>query len=184
MAIEKHTTDAVIIDTYDVGENDTLVKLFTHSYGLIFAMAKSARKLESKLKLHIKKGKYASVTVVKGREMYRLTGIVEEDNDIKIYSSAIIAEVLDRFIKAEGRHSQLYNKLHSLAALNIESKVLRLVSYIITLIDLGYADAEMLGCKNIDEYKSMSLYEMCLICTNNQDKIRRYVKEVISNTML
>lgn len=184
MAIEKYTTDAIIIELYEVGENDMLIKMFTHAYGLIFVMAKSARKIESKLKLHIKKNRYASVTVVKGREMYRLTGILEEDNSIKLQSSVIISEVLDRFINAEGRHAQLYNKLRSLAGMNIDSKVLRVAAYIISLIDLGYADAQVLGFEDIEKYKNSSLEELCLICANSPDRIRRYIKEVISNTML
>lgn len=184
MAIEKYTTNALILDIYNVGENDLLIKVFTFDFGLIFAMAKSARKVESKLKMHLKKNRYVSITVVRGREMYRLTGAVEMFSDIKIESSSVVSEAVDRFIKAEGRHSQLFNKLQGLASMGMEKKSLRIVSYLITLIDLGYADVSILGFKDLESYKKSGLDEICLTCINSQERLRRYIKEVIENTML
>ena len=184
MAIEKHTTEAILVSTYHSGENDLNLKLFTKDFGMIFALAKSARKLESKLKTHIKKSRYCSATLVKGKDIYRLVGIVESQDDVNVSSGVIIVESLDRFMRAEGKHAQLYNKLYLLSLLNIDTRLLRITSYIITLIDLGYADANILGYEDIDDYKSASIDEICLICSNNQPKIRAYIRDVINNTML
>ena len=78
MAIEKYVTKCIVIESYDRGEHDRVYKLFTREYGMVLAHAKSIRKLESKLRAHVRPRSVALVTLVQGKEVWRLVGAEEE----------------------------------------------------------------------------------------------------------
>jgi recombinational DNA repair protein (RecF pathway) len=83
MAIEKYVTQCLVIESYDQGEHDRVYKLFTREFGMITAHAKSVRKLESKLRAHVMPRSMSLVTLVQGKEIWRLVG-AEEQADIPV----------------------------------------------------------------------------------------------------
>ena len=78
MAIEKYVTRAIILESYDQGEHDKAYKVFTREYGLLICQAKSIRKLESKLRAHMLPRSISLITLVQGREVWRLVGAENE----------------------------------------------------------------------------------------------------------
>ena len=80
MAIEKYTTEAFILKQYEQGENDLVYKVWTKDFGIIFALARSIRKVNAKLRPNTKKNDFLVMTLVKGKEVWRLTG-AEESKD-------------------------------------------------------------------------------------------------------
>lgn len=71
---KKYTTDAIILDTYDHGEADRSFRLFTEDFGVIFATARSVRKVESKLRFGLQKYAQSEISLVYGKGGWRITG--------------------------------------------------------------------------------------------------------------
>ncbi len=184
MSIEKYTTKAFVLAMYDNGENDKSFKLFTRDFGLIIAHARGIRKLESKLRGHILVGHLILVTIVQGKEVWRITGCEEINIESRFRNEVI--KIIERFIKGEGSHKKLFDKLNYICetAENYNEIDLRLFTYFILLVDLGYADATVIGAKNIDEYKSWSVEDLYVHFVITKDLIRKHVQMVIKDTHL
>lgn len=184
MAIEKYTTKAFVLAMYDNGENDRSYKLFTRDFGLIIAHARGIRKLESKLRGHILVGHLILVTIVQGKEVWRITG-AEEINIKSLFRNEVI-KIIERFVKGEGAHKKLFDKLNYICetAGNYNESDLRLFTYFILLVDLGYADAEVIGAKNIDEYKSWSIEDLYVHFIIAKDHIRKHIQMVMKEVQL
>lgn len=184
MAIEKHTTKAFVLASYDNGENDRSYKLFTRDFGLIMAYARGIRKLESKLRGHILVGHLILVTIVQGKEVWRITGC-EEINIESLFRNEVI-KIIERFVRGGGVHKKLFDKLNYIcgAAENYHESDLRLFTYFILLVDLGYADATIIGAKNIEEYKSWSVEDLYIHFVIAKDHIRKHVQMVLKDVQL
>ncbi len=112
MAIEKFTTRGLILNQYIYGEHDVMIKAYTEDFGVIMVLAKSLRKRESKLKAHVRKYHYVSLTIVKGREIYRLTGATEIlFNNKKQNLIAEISKLIERLYGGEIKQASLFNKI-------------------------------------------------------------------------
>ncbi len=184
MAIEKYTTKCIILDAYDQGEHDKAYKVFTREFGLLICQAKSVRKLESKLRSHMLPRSVSLITLVQGKEVWRLVGAEKE-----MVESPYIHEVttlLKRFVRGEGAHKSLYDRV--IAFLDTEEQydeqTVRLLLYYILLVELGYADAKAIGAKDIKEYVAFSindLYTHLLLC---KAQVRTHVQEVLKEMQL
>lgn len=184
MAIEKYVTNALVLDAYDQGEHDRAYKLFTREFGLIICHAKSVRKLESKLRAHLLPRTISLVTVVKGREVWRLVGAEKQNLTPRYIHEA--TSLLKRFIRGEGSHKTLYDRI--LVYLEESSSYAegkaRLLLYYILLVELGYADAKVIGAKNIEEYISFSVQDLYTHLALNEAGVRKHVKEVLEEIQL
>jgi recombinational DNA repair protein (RecF pathway) len=182
MAIEKYTTETFVIESFDQGEHDRVYKLFTRDFGLVMAHAKSVRKLESKLRAHVLPRTISLVTLVQGREVWRLVGAEERKTLGESFHD--IAQLLKRFVRGEGAHKSLYDRL--LDFLSVEStfdaQKSRLLLYYVVLVELGYADAKAIGARDIKEYIGWNmgdLYTHLLLShTNVRDHVREVLKEI------
>lgn len=67
------TTMAYVLDAYPNGESNFVYKLFTRDLGLLYAHAQSVREMKSKNKYALQVGYPAEVTLVRGREVWRVT---------------------------------------------------------------------------------------------------------------
>ncbi len=220
MAIEKFTTRGLILNHYLNNEHDVALKVYTEDFGVIMILAKSLRKKESKLKAHVRKYHYANLTLVKGREIYRLTGAVEilhkkvtdyiKAKDALINKQNLVAEVcklIERLYGGEIKQSSLFNKIFNYISqyhkdtsydsdsldnvenpetkkVNIDYSVYRIAIYSIILIELGYMDANVLGIKNINEYKTMNINDLLLNVSLYKNNINRELHKAIRESML
>ena len=213
MAIEKFTTRSLIINQYANGEHDTALKVYTEDFGLIVVLAKSLRKREGKLKAHVRKFHYANLTIIKGKEIYRLVGateillerkrdtslMVKFTNDIKIKNEVVkkqnlIAEVsklVERMYGGEIKQPSLFNKIFNYISHYYETEnnsrdysLYRAAIYATILIELGHMDANVLGVRDINEYKNMSIEILLLNTSLYRSSISRELHKSIKESML
>jgi hypothetical protein len=64
-----------------------------------------------------------------------------------------------------------------------EQKV-RLLLYFVVFVDLGYADATVIGIQGIDEYKKMTIDELYTHLLLNHTAVRAHVLTVLKETQL
>ncbi len=184
MAIEKYTTPAIVIESFDQGEHDRVYKLFTREFGMVMAHAKSIRKLESKLRAHVLPRSVSLVTLVQGREVWRLVGAEEKDNmGNMVYD---VSQIIRRFIRGEGAHKTLYDRLIDFFVVEktLDRQKSRLLIYYIILVELGYADAKVIGAKDIKEYIKWSVEDLYTHLLLSYDRVRAHVHEVLKETQL
>ncbi len=184
MAIEKYVTKCIVIDSFDNGEHDRVYKLFTREFGLVLARATSVRKLESKLRAHVIPRSCSLVTLVQGRETWRLVGA--EGNQIKETFMYEVAELLKRFIRGEGAHKNLYDKVLTLieTSKRYDEQKRRLLLYYILLVELGYADARVIGAKDVQEYMSWSVDDLYTHIILAYTPVREHVQAVLKEMQL
>lgn len=184
MAIEKYVTKCIVLDAYEQGEHDKAFKVFTREYGLLICQAKSVRKLESKLRAHMLPRSVSLITLVQGKEVWRLVGA--ETQSVKSPYIHEVTTLLTRFIRGEGAHKALYDRIILfLSSKEIyDEQVTRLLLYYIILVELGYADAKVIGANNIKEYIAFSiddLYTHVLLHTAN---VRAHLHEVLKEMQM
>lgn len=184
MSIEKYTTKAIVITWYDHGEHDRSYKMLTRDFGVIVAHAKSIRKLESKLRAHMSLTSEVMVTLVKGRELWRLVGAEEVSSRNSFFHEVI--PLIGRFIQGEGTHKTLYDKLIELSHRGdtYDATTKRLMMYFIILVSLGYADARVAGARDLKEYLSWSVDEMYPLVVLRYEDIRQHVYMVLKEMQM
>lgn len=184
MAIEKYVTKAIVIEAYDSGEHDRSYKLFTREYGLIIAHAKSVRKLESKLRAHILPRTISLVTLVKGREVWRLVGAEEQKSPNRYIHD--VTQLVQRLMKGEGEHTVLYDRLISFLDKvgSFEELKARILLYYIVLVDLGYADIKIIGAKNLKEYNSWGIDDLYTHIVLSDKVVRAHIHAVLQDIHL
>jgi recombinational DNA repair protein (RecF pathway) len=184
MAIEKYVTRCIVLDAYEQGENDKAYKIFTREFGLIICQAKSIRKLESKLRAHMLPRAISLVTLVQGKEVWRLVG-AEKDVTTSLYIHEV-TQLLKRFVRGEGAHKALYDRIINF--LNCDEKydeqIVRLLLYYMFLVELGYADAKVIGAKDIKEYIAFSINDLYTHLLLNKTFVRTHVQEVLQEMQL
>ncbi len=184
MAIEKYTTEAIILDVYDQGEHDRVYKVFTKDFGLIMCHAKSIRKIESKLRAHILPRTISLLTLVKGREIWRLVGA--EGKTFPMQHIDEVTELLKRFVRGEGVHKSLYARVRAIVLDTSlrESRMSRLLIYYVILVELGYADAEAIGAKDVKEYASFSVDDLYTHLLLSYNAVSKHVVLVLKEMQL
>lgn len=184
MAIEKYTTKCIVLDSYAQGENDRVYKLFTREFGLVMAHAKSIRKLESKLRAHVLPRKTALVTLVLGKEVWRLVGAEEQKVPHAIIHEA--TQLLNRFIRGEGEHKVLYDRIITLLenAFKYDAQKIRLLLYYSILVELGYADVKILGAQSMKEYVVWNVDDLYTHLLLREGKVRSHVHAVLQEIQL
>lgn len=160
-----------------------MYKLFTRDFGLIFAKATSVRKLESKLRAHLQSARMVQVTLVKGKEIWRITGGEEMPSITFLCKDAVI--LLERFVRGEGTQKRLFDHVHTLIQQSsFDERISRLLLYYLILVDLGYADARLIGAETIAEYISWSIDDLYTQLILTKDIVRPHVMNVLSEIQL
>lgn len=73
MSYHLYHTPAFILGSAPSGEGSKLVSLFTRELGFLTAIAQSAREERSKLRYGLQDFSYSEITLVRGKEFWRLT---------------------------------------------------------------------------------------------------------------
>lgn len=69
-----HTTDAFILGSSPHGESNRVYSLFTETFGFLYAHGQGVRRLESRNRYALMTGGVSRVTLVRGRDVWRITG--------------------------------------------------------------------------------------------------------------
>ena len=184
MAIEKYTTTAFIIKHYPDGEDNVMIKLYTKDFGLIFAKSQSMKK-SVKLRGHLLIGRIAKVTLVQGREYFRIAGAIEMNYDREI--TAYICNNINRFIHGQEENTILFNELESYLIYCMKNDyniiIMRLLIILSILYKLGYFDFKESSI-SAEGFIDMNIEERLLFITINKDRIKQLIKNSVNNSML
>ncbi len=154
MAHHIYHTDGIVISKTSVNEWDARVGVFTRELGLIFVQVKAYRRPESKLRPHLSLYSYIRLSVVRGREVWRLVGVENygltsvfvKHKSARLVVGQII-NVVKRLVKGEDSHPVLFDdilgsfKQISLAVEQeryLELENIELVTLLRVLHHLGY----------------------------------------------
>lgn len=98
MSYHVYTTDAFILDCRSRGEADRLFYLFTKDLGLIRAVATGVRLQKSKLAGHLNNYSYIKVSVIRGKEVWRITDASTNELGVNLLRDPSLREVYVRFL--------------------------------------------------------------------------------------
>ena len=128
-----HTTCGLVLDSKNYGEAGKILRVFTKDYGLIIVIAQGIRLEKSKLRYFIQNYVLTTISVVKGKEFWRLTNassVPELDNADSVSQSknnllvVRICKILIRLLQGEEKHEELFNVIFDAIIFMHENEVL------------------------------------------------------------
>lgn len=124
------------------------------------------------------------ITLVQGREVWRLVGAEEEPIPSEYIHEA--TTLLKRFVRGEGAHVTMYDRVISFlkTASSYDEQTARLLLYYILLVELGYADAKVIGVNGIQEYSSLGIEDLYTRLLLTKNDVRRHVQEVLKEMQM
>ncbi len=150
MSYTVYTTEGFILSTSPHGEANRLYCIFTREFGVIYATAQGVRLAKSKLRGHLTEFSLASISLVKGKEFWRLTSAQAlQTSRHPLYVQ--ILSILKRLLQGEGEHVTLFDFLKEKLFNDIdETEIMTKI-----LIELGYIDEKEVV--NADKQKIIHL---------------------------
>ncbi len=156
MAYHHYQTEGFVIGRIDIKESDVLLHLFTKDLGLVHVQAKNLRSVKSKLRYQFRLFAHSHLTLVRGREIWRLIGAEESSLQMatitqkhKYLKTARLFEILRFFVHGQEPAPALFDDLKAsfvfLSQLAPEEDSLRYFEYLATLKilkHLGYLPSE------------------------------------------
>ena len=149
MSYAIYNTSGFILGSAPLGEANKVYSIYTQDFGLIRASAQGVRYLRSKLRYNLEDFSYISFSLVKGREVWRITGAVlisdnaESDSGIKAMRARVLT-LVRRLVQGEERNDPLFDSLKSLFIDHCNDQGsnddLETVSLMRILSSLGYLD--------------------------------------------
>ncbi|MBP9701530.1 MAG: recombination protein O N-terminal domain-containing protein [Candidatus Pacebacteria bacterium] len=151
MAYTVHTTEGFILSSAPIGEANRIYHIFTREFGMIIATAQGVRLNKSKLRPHLLDYSFSSVSLVRGKEFWRITSASSTNkNTNKIYIQ--ILTIIKRLLQGEGEHEVLFDYLkQELFKENLDETDIMIK----ILTDLGYVSVN--ETKGADKTKLVSL---------------------------
>ncbi len=151
MAYHIYQTSAIVLGRTPIGESNAYISLLTRELGLIRAVARSVRSEKSKLRYALQRYTECEVSLVRGKDVWRITGAVPifshsenlSNSPLRRALVAKIARLLMR-IHGEERNEFAFDSVQSLFAALGEGKVddLELITALRLLYALGYVGNE------------------------------------------
>ncbi|HJL55749.1 MAG TPA: DNA repair protein RecO, partial [Candidatus Paceibacterota bacterium] len=114
-----YSTECIVLGGVDSGEANKYISLFTKDIGLVKAVAKSVREEKSKLRYCLQDFSITLATLVRGKEVWRITGAEERynlhnelkgDNE-KLFTITQILNLLQRLVHGEEKNDYLFDTL-------------------------------------------------------------------------
>lgn len=138
MSYQIYTTKGIVLSERPIREADRIYSILTRDFGLIRARALGVRKESSKLRGNLEPVSVASVSLVRGREHWRLTSaeLVRNISFTPFFARPLI--LLEKLVQGESASHELFDTVEehlAFGVLNEESEI-RFVAGI--LFRLGY----------------------------------------------
>ena len=152
MAHKIKTTAALVLAAREAGDGTQILTLLTADLGLIFARAQGLRELKSKLRYSLQLFSLVNVSLVRGRETWRVTNAEPQTSfafadDSRLTLAARSASLLTRLVRGEEAHPELFaeykNGLDFLARNSLPVEPLRIYEliWVLRLLHrLGYIE--------------------------------------------
>ncbi|TAJ15058.1 hypothetical protein EPO56_01380 [Patescibacteria group bacterium] len=130
----KITLQGIIVSRRQSGEGSVRVAFYTDALGLVYALARSAREERSKLRPHLQVGTSGTFTLIKGKDVWRITGAVNTENvffslksSFSKEATARVLKIVRQFVRGEGSDPYLFSTLMNFlhATPRIESELVQ-----------------------------------------------------------
>ena len=145
MSYRIYHTDGYIIDSKDSGESNKVFTILTSELGTIIATAQGVRKLQSKLRYSLQDLTYAKFALVRGKEIWRITGaekivnIYDKKVPIQIRQSlARVLTFIKRLSPGESVNKKVFEEFGSLHKVLTSSKIIRDNNDLMAIENLAY----------------------------------------------
>ena len=115
MSYAIYKTEAIILRTIPSGEANKDVVFLTRDLGKITARAQSARKIESKMRMHLVRYALVMIDVVRGKSIWRLTGITDAGHHTLCKNTGFVSAfaragfLAEHLIRGEDAHAELFD---------------------------------------------------------------------------
>lgn len=150
MSYAIYKTDAIILRITPQGEANTDVTFLTRDLGKIVARVQAARKYESKMRMHLTRYNHVVIDLVRGKNVWRLTGIHALDpvgvfrDEIFLHVWYRITSLAEHLIRGEESHPEIFELLVEIGHWKGKTEGLELFGVIQVLDLLGYWHGEKL----------------------------------------
>src|SRR3989344_2270263 len=139
MSYHIYNTRGIILSSRPLREADRIYSILTRELGLLRATATGVRKEESKLRGHIEPISLSNVSLIRGKEYWRLTSAelvrsINQDPNV-----AKPMDLIEKLVQGEEANLELFDIVEK-ALLSDEVSEIKLVSNI--LYNLGYLKEE------------------------------------------
>ncbi|MCH7756531.1 DNA repair protein RecO [Patescibacteria group bacterium] len=153
MAHHIYHTDAIVLGGINMGESHRLISVFTQDVGFVRAVARSVRNEHSKLRFCLQDFSRVQVSLVRGRQVWRITGATEQYNVYHLISNdhekvvllTRIKLLLNRLLHGEEKNEYLFDATGALFDALKDNKLskadlpsLELITVLRILNSLGY----------------------------------------------
>lgn len=189
-----YQTRGFVLSSSHFGEANQTFRIFTKDLGLISASAQGVRLLKSKLRYSIHEFSYCDISLVRGKEFWRVTGVskhtdlFEEFRESKetLLMFARVFSLLLRLLSGEEKNENLFQYVEE-AVLFAKGKaqppeLLRYFEYILVLrilFSLGYlgSSPDTLAFVESPYWSEELLVKMKKLTPNILNEINRSLKE-------
>jgi DNA repair protein RecO (recombination protein O) len=121
-----YQTECFVVESRPSGEANKLIFLFTEDLGMVMAVAQGVRLLKSKLRYSLQDFSFAKVSLVRGKELWRITSagsstpiLSKISPDSFVFARGL--QLVKRLVQGEEKNENLWGVLKS-AFLFIESR--------------------------------------------------------------
>ncbi|MEK7186909.1 MAG: recombination protein O N-terminal domain-containing protein [Patescibacteria group bacterium] len=155
MSYHIYTTPGIILSHWPLREADRIYAILTRDFGLVRASASGVRKESSKLRGALEPLSLSSISLVRGKEHWRITSAVLESKIPSVFAAPF--SLLEKLVTGESPNPKLFDSVNALirsAQLPDDMFEPRLVSKI--LFHLGYLREEDLSLSKKDLIRAIN----------------------------
>lgn len=109
MSYHIYTTEGIVLRQSPFREADRIYSIFTEELGLISATANGVRKEGSKLRGSLEPFSLSKISLVKGREYWRITSAIYERSIPKGFTKPL--SLLEKLVRGEERNPELFQTI-------------------------------------------------------------------------
>ena len=190
MSYAIYKTEAIIIRITPNGEASLDVTFFTRDLGKIIARVQSARKHESKMRMHLIRYNHVVIYLVRGKNVWRLTGIhgmrkldvFQNEEFLRAwYRTTSLAEHL---IRGEEPHPEIFDFLVQLSETpSFRGGDTRSVTGALELFGVIHV-LDMLGYWHGEKLPLIPTEEILVTCLGNKKELVKMINESIEATQI
>ncbi len=189
---EIYTTQALVLSARTQGESDHYVRFYTKELGLVGARVSGSRKEISKHRFSIQPYSFVSVSLVKGKQGFRMTGIEHERHlvlgkqNISKKSVSSVISLIELLVHGQEKDENLFHLLSQLLVPEMLTDELDEIYIVVRLLKhLGYFDEQFLETIPETMFDQIMPDERDLShIKENKHTYIQYINECIHNSQL
>jgi recombinational DNA repair protein (RecF pathway) len=150
-----YTTEGFIVHSSPHGESGKFLLIFTKDFGMIGATAQGIRLDQSKLRYHVQDFDFANLSIVRGKEVWRLTGAHELEHEKITKVHIQVLKLLKRLLQGEDKNEKLFEIINELYKTKIieDAESVESLTVLRILHSLGYVKNNTLFIELLSSYE-------------------------------